>query len=362
MPDRHDDEATRLRDDGFAHLEAGRLREAEAALLAARELDPADPLVHFRLALVYVDTGRPAEAVAALDASLRLDPDNARAHNNRGSALQLVGRAADAERAFRRALELDPDLVQPYTNLGYLLERQGRPQDAVALYGQAIARGVDPPLFAHHVAAASGRTTARAPEQWVRATFDNFAPTFDTRLRALGYDAPRRLAALLAGRLGSGADILDLGCGTGLCGAALAARKRRLTGVDLSERMLVQARQRGVYDELHAAEIESWLRGADAGAYDVVVAADVFIYIGALEGVFREVARVLRAGGWFAFSTEECAAGDYALQPSGRYAQSLAYVGRLAGESFAVAVAEPAVIRTEAGTPLAGRLVLLQRR
>ena len=362
MPQPRDDEARRLRDDGFAHLEAGRLPEAEAALLAARDLAPADPLVHFRLALVYVDAGRPADAVAALDMALRLQPDDARAHNNRGSALQMLQRLPEAEQAFRRALALDPDLVQPYTNLGYLLERQGRTRQAIELYESARARGLAATLFEHHIAAASGRTTERAPEEWVRATFDNFAPTFDDRLRALGYDAPQRLAALLGERIAAAADILDLGCGTGLCGAALAGGERRLTGVDLSEKMLVQARERGVYEELHAAEIEAWLRGAAAGAYDVVVAADVFIYIGALEGVVREAARVLRAGGWFAFSTEECADGDYALQPSGRYAQSSAYVRRLAGASFITVVAEGAVIRTEAGAPVAGRLFLLQRR
>ena len=361
MPPNEPSEAGRLRDEGFALLEAARFAEAEAALSRAVALAPEDALAHFRLALVFVDTGRPAAAVAALDRSLDLDPGNARAHNNRGSALQLAGRTAEAEQAFRRALELDPDLEQPYLNLGHLLEKQGRSGDAACLYEAAIARGLDHASFGHHLAAALGRPADRAPDRWVRATFDNFAPTFEQRLHALGYDAPARLAAMLLPRLAVPVDVLDLGCGTGLCGTALAARKRRLVGVDLSGKMLALARERGVYDALHSDDVETLLAGAGDDTFDVVVAADVFIYIGALERVFAQVARVLRPDGWFAFTTEDCATGDHALLPTGRFGQSHGYIARLAGTSFALAVAEPAVIRTESGTPVRGRLYLLQR-
>lgn len=330
--------------------------------MRARALDPHNPLVHFRLALVFVDSGRAADAVAALDASLRLQPDNARAHNNRGSALQLVGRHGDAERAFRQALALDPDLAQPYANLGHLLEKQGQARDAADLYRQALARDVDRAFFEHQLAALLGTRTDRAPEEWVRATFDNFAPVFDSHLRTLGYNSPRRLAALLRPHVVAPADLIDLGCGTGECGQQFAWLKGRATGIDLSERMLVQARTRRVYDELHVAEIERWLRDAPAAAYDVAVAADVFIYIGALEGVFDGVARVLRRGGWFAFTTEECTEGDYALQPSGRMAHTEAYIRRIAGESFALVAAEPAVIRTESAGPIAGHHYVLRNR
>jgi protein O-GlcNAc transferase len=127
LSDTHADEARRLCEDGYALLEAGNIGDAEAAFVRARALDPHNPLVHFRLALAFVDSGRASGAVAALDASLRLQPDNARAHNNRGSALQLVGRQGDAEHALRRALALDPNLAQPYANLGHLLERGAPP-------------------------------------------------------------------------------------------------------------------------------------------------------------------------------------------------------------------------------------------
>jgi predicted TPR repeat methyltransferase len=356
------DEATRLCDEGYASLEAGRFEEAHALLVHARDLAPGNPLIHYRLGLLFSDTGRPAEALEALDTSLRLQPDNARAHNNRGSALQLLGRVAEAEQAFQRALDLSPELELPYINLGHLLEEQGKVRQATELYERAISRGLDPGLFSHYLAASSGEVTPRAPDRWVSATFDNFAPTFDAHLRSLAYNAPQMLAGLVRTHAGESLDVLDLGCGTGQCGLSLALQKRYLVGVDLSEKMLAQARAHGVYDELHLGEVHTWLRGATAARFDLAIAADVLIYIGALEDLFRETARNLRPGGWFVFSTEECESADYMLLPTGRYAQSEAYIRRLAKPAFAVVVSDPAIIRMESDKPLMGRLYLLQKR
>jgi predicted TPR repeat methyltransferase len=354
-------EAERLSDEGYALLEANRYDEAHARLVRARSLAPTHPLIHYRLGLVFYETGRPADALGAMDAALALQPDNARAHNNRGSALLLLGRPAEAESAFRRALELNPDLEPPYQNLGHLLEEQGKRRQAMELYERAIARGLDAALFGHHGAAASGHTTERAPDGWVRSTFDNFAPMFDMKVRELGYDAPRRLAAMLTARTAGPLEILDLGCGTGQCGVALAHLKRYLVGVDLSAKMLALARSHDVYDELHSEEVHACLRATATARFDLAIAADVLIYIGRLEELFAETARVLRVGGWFAFSTEECSTPDHTLRASGRYAHSQDYIRRIANRAFSVVDAEPTTIRMESGIPLEGRLYILRK-
>ena len=356
-------QAERLCDEGYALLETGRFEEASAQLLRARALAPLNPLIHFRLALLFSDTGRLPDALAALDKSIELQPDNARAHNNRGLILHQLERLEEAEAAYRQALDLDPHLEQPYLNLGAILERHGKIRETFQLYESAIAHGLDAGLFGQHIAALAGRATDRAPDGWVRTTFDYFAPSFDARLSGLGYAVPQQLAAALMAHLPAGAiDIVDLGCGTGLCGLALAQRKRHLVGVDLSEKMLALARARGLYDELCVSEIHEWLRMSPATRFDLVIAADVLIYIGVLVDLFKEVARVLRPGGWFAFSTEECEVKDFLLLPTGRYAHSESYVRRLANAAFAVIAAEPVTLRTDPVRPIAGRLYLLARR
>jgi len=350
----------RLCDDAIAHIDARRFAEAETLLAEARALAPGNPKVHYHFAILFGDMGRHAEALAELDAALAGDDSDAKAHNNRGSVLQITGRLEEAERSFRRALELRPDLALPYVNLGKLLEQRGLPAQAMGVYDQALARGLEPEVFEQYRAALAGTTTPRSPDGWVKATFDNFAPTFDSHLRSLRYDVPRRLATMLAPRLGPRALILDLGCGTGQVGASFQSGVR-LTGVDLSPKMLAQAEALGVYEALHVGEIHEFLRHCAPAAFDAIVAADVFIYIGALESLFEEAARVLHPGGWLAFSIEECASPDYALLPTGRYAQSDAYIRRCATGAFAVAEETSATIRLERGAPLPGRLYVLRK-
>ena len=345
---------------GKAQLEAGRPTEASKALSRAVSLAPQEPQIRYLLALAYSDAGDALQALAELDVVLGHQPENFRAHNNRGSALQTLGRLSEAEESYRRALELAPHMEPPYINLGHLLQSRGKPEEARRLYTEAIAKGMDVGVFGQYLAALSGIATDRAPDQWVRSTFDNFAPTFDMRVDVLGYKVPNMLAEAVGLHANSPMDILDLGCGTGKCGVAFMSHRRRLIGVDLSDRMLAQARLRGLYDELHAAEISAWLVQAASASQDLVVAADVFIYIGALDVIFSNVSRILRRTGWFAFSIEECAETDYQLRESGRYAQSHAYIARLALPSYSIVSADPVVIRMEAGAPLRGRLYLLQ--
>jgi len=352
--------AARLCEEAFALLENRRFAEALALLERAHRLAPDNPRVHYVLGLLYHDLRRPSDALAAFDASLRLNPDDAKALNNRGSMLQILGSLPKAGEAFRRALDLRPDSELPYVNLGKLLEQQGDKQGAIAIYDLAISRGLDAELFGQHRATAAGVSTSRSPDRWVITTFDNFAPTFDAHLSSLQYEVPRQLAAMLLRHAARPFTILDLGCGTGQVGTALAGLGHRLVGVDLSEKMLAQARARNVYERLDLAEIHAALRDTPTASFDAVCAADVFIYIGALEELFRGVARILRPGGRFAFSTEECSPNDYKLLPTGRYAQSEAYIRGLAAGAFDVVEARATTIRTESRVPLPGRLYLLQ--
>src|SRR5207302_1633468 len=98
-------------------------------------------------------------------------------------------------------------------------------------------------------------------------------------------------------------DVLDLGCGTGLAGELFRPLSRRLDGVDLSPRMLAQAATRGVYDRLAAGDLLTHL-GGTGDRYHLVLAADVFVYLGDLAPVFAAARLVLRAGGWLAFTVE----------------------------------------------------------
>ncbi len=135
---------------------------------------------------------------------------------------------------------------------------------------------------------------------------------------------------------------------------------RRLTGVDLSRRMLEKADARRLYDDLVEAEAGDFLDQADE-KFDLVVAADVVIYFGDLAPLFARIARVMEPGGLFAFNAETAVAG-YRVLPSGRFAQALDYIEAEAAPYFTTVETQMTTIRLEAAQPVEGVLVVLQRR
>jgi predicted TPR repeat methyltransferase len=141
---------------------------------------------------------------------------------------------------------------------------------------------------------------------------------------------------------------------------------RTLTGVDLSANMLQKAQVRGLYSRLVQAEALEGMQAEPAASFDLIVSADVFIYIGRLDTVVSEAARLLRAGGLFAFSVEALqspATGEeYRLGPTGRYTQSAAYLSRLATTGgFEECERRDTRIRLEQAQPVPGWLVLWRK-
>ncbi len=351
---------------GVQMLDAGDFAGAERALRRALELRPGHAETHYKLANACKERDKLAEAERHYLAVLALDPHHAEAHNNLGAALQLLARTEAAQASYRRAIESKPGLLQPYLNLGRLLQQLGKAGEALTCYRQALAQGLDPGVFQHLLDAGEGASTARAPPEYVRATFDSFAAQFDRHLiDTLDYRIPEMLSsAVRALSPPEQMDILDLGCGTGLCGDCLRDLARRLVGVDLAPKMLEVARGRGCYQELANAEIGQYLPTQVRSSFDLVVAADVLIYIGDLGQVFGEVARVLRPAGLFAFSIEQPsqACDRFRLEPSGRYAQSLSYVRKLTREcGLAERNCQDVAIRKHGAQALPGQLLVLQK-
>jgi predicted TPR repeat methyltransferase len=125
--------------------------------------------------------------------------------------------------------------------------------------------------------------------------------------------------------------VLDNGYGTDLCGPPFRDLAGRLIGVDLSPRMLENTGEKKVYDDLHLQDIFSSLR-SENGTLDLVMAADVFTYIGDLAEVFAACNAALRDGGHFTFSVESFEGEDFTQRQTGSFAHSSAYIEKLAQE------------------------------
>ena len=276
--------------------------------------------------------------------------------------------------------------------LATLLHRTGDIDGAQRLLGDAVFRLGESPLVLellehwralmpddpvpqHRLAALRAEDAMeRAADGYVTYLFDRYADSFDTSLANLNYQGP----ALIAERLRESAvmpngrwQVLDAGCGTGLCAAMARPFAEHLTGVDLSAAMAAKAIERGGYDELVIAEITEYLSRCLA-RFDLIVSADTLIYFGNLDTVFKAASHALRAGGWFAFTLETTddhsdendgvPAKGYRLNGNVRYGHTPVYVTRtLAASGLVLRAINAVVIREGDDKPVPGWVVLAQR-
>lgn len=378
----------------------GRLEEArdcfESAVRVARGTAPVG--LHMRLGAVRWKLGDSAGALDSFERAVSESPDSAEARYNLGSAQLESGRLEEAVRSAREALRLRPGFSEALilcaaglaatgavdAGAGLLRQLTDPKQSGAQRYLMIAIRLLNSRLFdpardclekvlheqpgevmaSHLLSALRGSNPSHPVDGYVRQLFDASAATFDRELvEKLGYAIPREMAdALGAADKAPGRpwDVLDLGCGTGLVGAQVAAWSRTLTGVDLAPNMIELARSRGIYTELHCTDLTAALSHAPAAHYDVVTAADVFIYVGKLDAVIPAIRRVLRPGGLFAFSVEACdSAEGYRLGVMGRYAHAIPYLRQLASENhFDMALLRKTCIRLEHRRPVEGWLTL----
>ncbi|QND58426.1 class I SAM-dependent DNA methyltransferase [Mesorhizobium huakuii] len=263
------------------------------------------------------------------------------------------------------ALELAPQWAMGWFRLGEMQEASGGLD--LAAQAWAMSLKLDP---ADRQGAAlklqligKGPVATAPPSAFVETLFDHYAETFEEMLVGkLDYRFPEFLEHMIRkAEPGRFRLALDLGCGTGLMGERLRPIVDRLEGVDISARMLKKARAKGIYDALTKADLQGFSHSGDKP--DLVTSADVLIYIGALDGLVGTVAGLLADGGLFAFSVESLAGdGDFALQPSRRYAHSDGYVRRLLEASgLSILALEPTTIRQDRREPVKGLAVVARK-
>lgn len=166
-----------------------------------------------------------------------------------------------------------------------------------------------------------GEPPARCSDRCITLIFDGFAANYDKRMREdLQYQAPERLEEALAAHLGERGEmeILDMGCGTGLTGALLKKRAKRLVGLDLSPTMVEKAKALGIYDAIELGEIHAWLETTEA-SFDLIASTECLIYTGDLKRVTQLAAKRLKPGGWLAFTVEKGEKYPLVLEGTGRY-------------------------------------------
>ena len=293
----------------------------------------------YKWALDCAAKGDFAGAADILAQTVELAPGFATAWFALGAIRDRLGDQAGAALAFERTRELDPE---DYHGARLQLARLG-----------------------------TSEATPAMTHAYVRRLFDQYAARYDTSLtESLAYRGPAVLREAVE-RVMSAAGwplrfeaVLDLGCGTGLAGAAFRPVCDRLIGVDLSEAMVAKAAAKKLYDRLETADLVDFLQQETRGEtrYNLVIAADVFVYVNELSPIFAAVARLSAAGGLFAFTTESHAGGGVKLLPTLRYAYAEAHLRALLGAAgFSVPHLAETSVRSEKGRPVESLVVVAQK-
>jgi predicted TPR repeat methyltransferase len=349
----------------------GRFDESMPLLARCLELRPVYPSARNNLGNALRAKRMYRQAVACYSDAITQQQDHVESWSNLAIALFEMRDLKSAETAAKRAISLRADCVSAYHTLGLALEAQKRTNEAIALFQHVLqlCPSAEPVRF--HLASLTGdQSYNTVPPDFVRGLFDQYADMFERHLvEVLKYRAPQLLHEAVRNALDGSAqaslDIGDLGCGTGLCGPLFKSIARTLVGVDLSARMIHEARQRKVYDELLVEELTHFLTNR-SDRFDLLIAADVLLYFGDLSSVLRAAQQALRGGGFLAFTLEKqddnLDGAGYRLHPTRRFTHTIGYVRsslQIAGLTE-ISTAE-ATLRTNSGQDVPGWVIVAQR-
>lgn len=318
------------------------------------------------LATCYLKLGWLNEARKHYTRALAIVPDDTQILYNLGVVSIQLGKTLDAIEYYTRCLSTAPDFFEARNNLAVAFLAIKNREQALMHFREALRVRPDNEAIRHIVSILSqDKQLSSSPNEYIQSLFDSYADHYDAHLiQALHYQVPDLIREIVvAGQDHSGVkwNVLDLGCGTGLCGQLFRPLASSLTGVDLSEKMLEQARKKHCYDQLIHADILSFLQSCDE-TFDLVIAGDVLVYFGDLEAVLSGVYTVLRSGGLFVFNVEMGAKESYSITESGRFAHSQAYLENLIRSfHFDIEGHKTIPLRTQNQTVVKGHLYLLKK-
>ena len=386
---------------GRLFYQQGQLRKAVEYLQKAVREDPNAVDAHYNLANCFAQTDRLLEAATHYRHVLKLRDDHLGALHNLGITLTALKNFKDAQPLLAKVVEREPDNLDALFHLGIIEASIQNLDRAIELYERVLAlkpshadthhnlatvylhkkekaqalehykkayelNPMNKTAF-HMIQALEGKTSPEgAPHEYVRALFDQYAYSYDQHVKhQLEYNVPALMRQALVPQVQVMVEpwrVLDLGCGTGLCAPYFRDVAEKLVGVDLSPNMIEVAQQQGGYDSLHVCDLFSFLEH-NQEAFQLILAADVLVYLAELAPFFEGCQKNLKAPGLLAFSIETTQASrPFELRSTGRYAHQLDYVIQLGKHyGFDLVTHEEVALRKQDDEPVPGAIVVMQQ-
>tara|TARA_Y100000768_G_C23976241_1_gene683221 strand:+ start:107 stop:1405 length:1299 start_codon:yes stop_codon:yes gene_type:complete len=287
------------------------------------------------------------------------------AYNNLGTLFEKKNQYKVAIKNYLNAIETNSSFIDAYRNLIRLYDDLDREEEAIRFIEKLLTLTPNDKTLSHKLLSLKGEKESPYNIVYARALHDARAENFDKHLKMLNYDAPNKLNNLLKEHLKNNfhfKNAVDLGCGTGLSGIVFRDNVDYLLGVDLSEKMLEIAKRKKIYNQLILSELNNFLKKENR-LFDLIVALDVFIYIGSLDELFSNILKITKKDSIFIFCTEDLSKGDFKLNSSGRYSHSLNYINVLLEENdFELLISKKDNLRKEKNKWIEGRYFIARRK
>ena len=445
---------------GVCYYSLQKLQQAIQSFQSALQIDPSHLNSLYNLGICYQELGDLQQAGIAYSQVLALNSYHAEARLNYCNILATFQDTSASETCYLGLLTLHPSFLPGLLSLAGFYHRsqdESIQQQAIPLYQQILSIKPNNAMARHGLASLDSSTLFPVdkeehvqPSEYVKELFDSYSSHFDASLASLQYKAPSILYNAVQSTLITSSSsyipinktleerdasvsleasegevveedglrrkkyrILDLGAGTGLACTAFHSLANFIVGVDLSSKMLSKASQLGCYNETIVAEVTQFVKGYEGPLFDIIIAADVLVYMPELEELFFACEKVLENGGLFAFTieslienkedghekkkseetidkaakkvdedpnkleryrgegsevqegnedTERKGRRSVKLLSTGRYAHAADYV-RVTAESsgFEIRLEEACVPRMDRGSPISGRVFVLQK-
>jgi predicted TPR repeat methyltransferase len=351
---------------GVCYLKEKSFDEAVYYLATACRVNEDYAPAQYNLACALMEAKRYPQARMQFEQYLEKHGQDLEARYHLGFILMNLDVLSEAKNCFQAIVQANPHHVLAMHNLASVALKENESSVALGYYQRILSCDSQNEIARYMISALTQKNApSQAPESYVKALFDQYAEHFDQHLKeSLQYQTPQRLYDLwlehqavgLIPNQENSLSILDLGCGTGLAGELFKEQAKRLVGVDLSSEMLKKAQAKNIYDQLHEIEILQFL-DAQAESFDLVVLADVVVYFGDLQALFKKLSRCAQA---ILLSIEHTDREKHELTASGRYCHPLKEVVNVANKyHFAHIASNEVVLRMQNHQAVKGEVVLL---
>ena len=319
-------------------------------------------IVYEKMGLIFKEKGDTERAIEYLNKSL-LIKDNPAVYNNLGHLYFTLKSWHEAKQNFVQAFNLNSKKALYAYNIACCEYELNNEKEAIIFLEKAIDLNPNYEQATHLLSSLNGNNLEKAPSSYVEELFDNYAENFENHLvKKLKYSTKRVKDIILKyTNKKSFKSVLDLGCGTGLVGLEMKKISKKLTGVDISKKMIGKARSKKIYDELVCKELVSYLKDNSLN-HDLVIASDVLTYFGKCDEIFNLIKIKNNCKNtFFAFTTEHTEEQNYILDTSGRFKHSYEYIENLCSVyNFELKYFEKNILRENKNEPVEGGLYLIK--